>query len=341
MTSHPHGITSCDVLQANSTVLIGQYLAEFGLVDVSVQGSKCAVKGRADCRRGWRVSERKPRGVITGYGVRSMRRLRERIAELDQEVLVLSGIWARIGYPDDVVTQDIKLVKRQLNSLAKRFARAYPAGSFIWRVEYVRRKSGEWLGQYVPHFHLLVLGVGDVDAFRRWLASAWGGVIGTSDEHFYLDGVGVDCKRVYGTPSLLAMYVGKYMGKDVEREVVEEVGWVGRFWGVVGRANLPKALESSTVLRGREFVHLRRLAASWLRRRGKSGRNYARRIMRQPVGYGFTLMGMSSDGWRRMVDHAIELAGRGQLVGYRVSEGWEVQRRSRWLVNGQEVWERV
>ena len=91
MTSHPHGITSCDVLQANSTVLIGQYLAEFGLVDVSVQGSKCAVKGRADCRRGRRVSERKPRGVITGYGVRSMRRLRERIAELDQEVLVLGA----------------------------------------------------------------------------------------------------------------------------------------------------------------------------------------------------------------------------------------------------------
>src|SRR5690606_1161545 len=134
----------CDVLQANSTVLIGQYLVEFGLVDVSVQGSRCRVKGRADRRRR-RVSERKARGVITGYGVRSMRRLRERIAELDQEVLVLSGIWARIGYPDDVVTQDIKLVKRHLDNLAKRFARAYPAGSFIWRVEFVRRKSGKWL----------------------------------------------------------------------------------------------------------------------------------------------------------------------------------------------------
>lgn len=332
MTSRTHSITS---------VLFGQYLAEFGSVNVSVQGSKCAVTGRADCRRGRHVLERK-RGVIKGYGVRSMRRLRETIAELDQNVLIRTGVWARVGYPDDVATQDIKVVKRHLDNFAQRFARAYPAGSFIWRIEFVRRKSGAWRGKYIPHFHLLVLGVGaDIDGFRRWLASAWAGVIGTSDEHFYLDGVGVDCKRVYGTPGKLAMYVGKYMGKDVEAEVAAEVGWVGRFWGVVGRANLPLATETSTTLRGREYVHLRRLAASWLRRRGRSGRRYAKIIKRQPVGYGFTLMGMSSDGWRRMVDHAMELAGRGQLVGYRISEQWEVERRSRWLVDGQEVWERV
>lgn len=49
--------------------------------------------------------------------------------------------------------------KRQLDSFVKRLLRVSPGASAFWRLEWQSRKSGDFEGWLVPHFHLMVWGL--------------------------------------------------------------------------------------------------------------------------------------------------------------------------------------
>lgn len=72
-----------------------------------------------------------------------------------------------LTFPDNVVSEFIgqglgvfaKYAKRQAESLFKRLLRVRPGVSAFWRMEWQSRKSGEFEGRLVPHFHMMVWGL--------------------------------------------------------------------------------------------------------------------------------------------------------------------------------------
>lgn len=72
-----------------------------------------------------------------------------------------------LTFPDVVVGQFVgqglgvfaKYAKREVDSFFKRLLRVVPTASAFWRLEWQSRKSGEFEGKLVPHFHLMIWGL--------------------------------------------------------------------------------------------------------------------------------------------------------------------------------------
>lgn len=72
-----------------------------------------------------------------------------------------------LTFPDSVLPQFLnghlgvlaKYAKREVDSLFKRLLRVVPGASAFWRLEWQSRKSGEFQGRLVPHFHMMVWGL--------------------------------------------------------------------------------------------------------------------------------------------------------------------------------------
>lgn len=207
------------------------------------------------------------RGEITRFSAASARRLRKKVSKMRREEL---PAFAALTYPDAWGWSG-KQIKRDLDNLGKRFRRRFPSWSFIWKLEFQRRKSGtlsecwtdretgEVVGCFMPHFHLVIYGPqtdAGMEYLRKWLAKNWAEVVG-ADERPELD----EMRRVLRSEADLngksngeahaeagtraewiesqkgvQWYVSQYMGK--QQDSLERHG-VGRFWGVVGRGNLP------------------------------------------------------------------------------------------------------
>lgn len=110
-----------------------------------------------------------------------------------------------LTYPDhylDLHPRQISIHRWMFQRLLENFAGKQI--SVLWRVEWKPRKSGKWVGQPMPHLHMIT--------FReRYLtethvASWWGKAIGWEN---YLD---VTCEYMK-TPKQVGLYVAKYVGK--------------------------------------------------------------------------------------------------------------------------------
>jgi len=141
---------------------------------------------------------------------------------------------------------------------SQRVVRAFPGIGFFWKLEPQKRGA--------PHYHGLAWGV-DLEPFMDFVPGAWFEIAGGGDEKHLRWHKGEfenqHCvQQVYSLNGVLR-YASKYLGKTFEVE-----GWqkVGRYWGIVNRANIPfgelvveevtrsKALE---VMRyQRRFAHL-------------------------------------------------------------------------------------
>ncbi len=83
--------------------------------------------------------------------------------------------------------------------------------------------------------HLLVWGLYDMDIeiIREFVRNAWWEVCGELSRQHYDAGTRVERLRSYrGTMSYIAKYMGKMEGNNLK---------VGRWWGIMGRDNLPMA----------------------------------------------------------------------------------------------------
>jgi hypothetical protein len=113
-----------------------------------------------------------------------------------------------------------------------------------------------------PHFHLLVSGI----AFLHHtpLARRWFEVVGSKDPAHLAAGTRVEAVR---SRHGVMRYANKlYMGKDFALPS----GWehVGRFWGVIGRADLPLS-KCETFFETAQTIHrFRRLVRKFMRSRG-------------------------------------------------------------------------
>ncbi len=198
------------------------------------------------------------RGIVTGFSSASRRRLMRLIASLEREA---RPIFVTMTYPD-IFPDDLARWKRDIDVFGKRMARMYPQAGFLWRVEFKERKSGVSAGKMAPHFHLLVFGVGYRDLLG-WVPMAWWSVVGSGDSDHLK--VGTRVERIYSWGGIMR-YVGKYIAKTDGYPD----GWRGRAWGVIGRANLPWAVEVVIGLTQEESIKLVRLGRKMIGARGRS-----------------------------------------------------------------------
>lgn len=187
------------------------------------------------------------RSYVSGFSPASRLRLMRLAATLRRDCV---PIFITLTYPG-VYPETPKQWKRHLDTLVKRLRRRFEDCSAIWKLEPQRRGA--------PHFHLLLYGVYQVpDDFRSWLSEAWYKVVGSGDERHLKAGTRVEYLRSYrGAVS----YAAKYMDKTVD-DLPEAWGKPGRFWGVVGRDNLPVGEVIETPVTWSEACILQR----WLRK---------------------------------------------------------------------------
>lgn len=198
------------------------------------------------------------RGDVTGFSSGSRRRLMRMIASLERDA---RPIFVTLTYPD-VFTQEAKVWKRDMDTFGKRMARRFPDAGFLWRIEFKERKSGSSAGTVAPHFHLLVYGEGYRDLLG-WVSTAWWEVVGSGNGDHLRAGTGVE--KIWSWGGIMR-YVGKYIAKIDDYPS----GWNGRAWGVIGRVNLPWAIELIIDLTGEESVKLIRIGRKMIRAKGRS-----------------------------------------------------------------------
>ncbi|HEY3899612.1 MAG TPA: hypothetical protein VGM54_13410 [Chthoniobacter sp.] len=195
-------------------------------------------------------SARGIRGKIQGFSRKSRLALLQTTAKLDR-----SGErpkFVTLTYPGDYPRQFTEW-KKDLDFFATYFIRRYPGAAFIWKLEPQERGA--------PHFHLLVWGVPFIN--KEWLSQTWFQIVGSGDERHLRAGTRVEDIRSWNG---VMCYAGKkYMGKecDAPRNWPD---YVGRYWGIYGRARMPfaEAVEVTFSARGLNRVHrvLRRYFAS-------------------------------------------------------------------------------
>jgi len=176
------------------------------------------------------------RGKVKAFSDASRRRMLRLIAKLEQ---TRKPIWMDLTYPDEFFNErlDGRLLKEShLKKFYQRLEYIFPEVAVIWKLEYKDRKSGKFVGEMFPHFHMLVWGLHDENMYdlRQLVARMWWEVCGQlSDAHLE---AGTSVSRIKSYRGVF-FYAAKYMSKEVEEEVSE----VGRWWGVKGRENLPEA----------------------------------------------------------------------------------------------------
>ena len=146
-----------------------------------------------------------------------------------------------LTFPDELPSNEWKQWKRMLDNWLKRLGRKYPLVSGAWRLEMKRRLSGSMMGEFAPHFHLILFDLWGSNAergvskymilteFRLWASASWAEVLG-------VDAVRVNSDWVSGRKA--TGYVSRYVGK-IPVEDAEQLPDVGRHWGWFNRSELP------------------------------------------------------------------------------------------------------
>lgn len=161
------------------------------------------------------------RGLVKGLSDKSQARLWKWLDRV-RRVALMSAQFTTLTYPADYPSA--RASKRDLKVFLQRLGRAYPGASGLWKLEPQQRGA--------PHYHLLVMGLGHLDAaaWSRWLlwvARAWYEVVGSGDVRHLV--AGTSSERVKH-PRAVGGYMAKYFSKksDFEDEAP------GRYWGKFG-----------------------------------------------------------------------------------------------------------
>jgi hypothetical protein len=135
-------------------------------------------------------------------------------------------LFCTLTYPAEWIW-DAKLWKRHLKIFSQRFLRRWSTAGFIWKLEFQQRGA--------PHFHPFVWGIPDdqLREFRHWLSDVWNEIAGDGDPNHLLAGNSVERMR---NPGAAIRYVSGYASKTDQTRPGQKVG---RYWGVVGRNQIP------------------------------------------------------------------------------------------------------
>lgn len=172
------------------------------------------------------------REKIDGFSARARRRLRNTLHSLDRNS---EGLFIALTYHEEEPTPE--RCKRDLDVFWKRLVRRLPGLSAVWKME--PHTEGENRG--VPHFHLMIFGIGYIDA--QWLSRQWHDVTAESSAEHRKSSVEVD--SFINEDGRVQAYLSKYMGEEYGgwpgAEESDPWAEMGRWWGCLGRDHLPIA----------------------------------------------------------------------------------------------------
>ena len=182
-----------------------------------------------------------PRAEITEFSRKSRQRLRIDLAKVDQRKAG-RPIFATLTYPAEFPYRP-EIYKGHLAAFARRFVRSFPNGAFHWKLEFQERGA--------PHFHPIFWNLQSIEMseFRRWLAQNWFDVVGSGDERHLRAGTSAEWLRSqFG----ILRYVTGYQCRTDQTLPGQKVG---RYWGIVGRSNVPYATPAvSTLTEGKSLL---------------------------------------------------------------------------------------
>jgi len=203
------------------------------------------------------------RSEISEFSEKSRQRLRLSLAKVDQRKCG-RPIFGTLTYPADFPL-DQETFKKHLKIFSQRFLRAFPAAGFHWKLEFQTRGAA--------HFHPIFWNLGSdktfLGKFRGWLERSWFEVVGSADQKHLLAGTSADLiKSQFG----IMRYVSGYASKS---DQTKSGCKVGRYWGIIGRANIPWANANVMELSPAQAKLVRRTARRYMR-----AMNRVRRIQR-------------------------------------------------------------
>lgn len=162
------------------------------------------------------------RGEIRWFSYGSRQRLMRLLASLDRSKIPHLPLFITLTYPAEYPT-DFSITKRHLDTFTKRIRRRYHNAAIIWKLELQTRGA--------PHYHLLVFGVQYIP--HQEVANDWYEIVGSKDTRHLM--AGTETKAIESWNGVM-YYASKYLAKVVQETTCETPG---RFWGVIGRDNLP------------------------------------------------------------------------------------------------------
>ena len=177
------------------------------------------------------------RGKVDGFSYNSRRRLMDKLSRVDK---AKKPLFVTLTFADEHA--DNKTVCRHksiIKAFEMRLYREYPTAGSIWRFEAKDRQSGKYIGEWFPHYHILVWNIEDLFTFRKWVAVNWWDLCGSVSPEHYAAGTSVErIKSIKG----VFHYAAKYMAKIANSETaIKPKIWAmpGRVWGVWRLENIP------------------------------------------------------------------------------------------------------
>jgi hypothetical protein len=229
---------------------------------------------------GWEAYERPAakRGKIKGFTRKSRARLMFFIACIKRNAKL--PLFVTLTYPAEW-PGDWSVWKEELNVFGQWIRDTYPKAGFIWKLEPQLRGA--------PHFHLLLWGIDYLP--RVILAQRWYEIVGSGDPKHLRAGTRVERVESFNG---VCHYASKYIGKII----TGEFEYVGRFWGIIGKANIPKSACETAYVPARVAVWMRRLMR----------RSLAAKGIKVRAGRTFRLFTTAFDQWLRAGELCCDLA---------------------------------
>jgi|SRR5215208_32994 len=172
--------------------------------------------------------KRKP---IKGFSDSARRRMQCTMAGIRKDADL--PLFITLTYP--AIFPTVEEAKRDIKLIRMCISRAFPGAGFIWKLEPQERGA--------PHFHILLWGV-EFEKLYSWMPSEWHRIAGKGDNLHLLWHEGKlgngnkHCVQQVRSYSGVMAYASKYLSKTFEVAGWSEQ-WVGRFWAVVNRSNIP------------------------------------------------------------------------------------------------------
>lgn len=195
------------------------------------------------------ASDKSKRELITHWSEKSRQRLRWLIANIKKEALA-QALFVTLTYPEAFpACDDHETYKGHLNHFTVSLRRYFHNRvSGIWKLEFQKRGAA--------HYHLLLLGIPQqsLESFRTWTALEWFKVVGSGDDKHLRAGTGVEAAK---SANGAACYLAKYISKD---DQTRPGNFTGRYWGVIGREQLPMSSVQTVLLDERSMIKVQRWA---------------------------------------------------------------------------------
>ena len=178
--------------------------------------------------------KRKP---IMEFSDKSRRNMMCTMAKMEEPM----EFWQDLTFADDVmaglsINQKAKLSSQHMKELKQWMEREGLNIQGIWKREWVKRKSGDLKGQYIPHYHMIFsLPNSDLDKYIKTairIAEVWVNITGTNEKEKSLRvALHPNSYRRIESRKQAQKYMSKYLLKNEKFKADESIG---RSWGRIG-----------------------------------------------------------------------------------------------------------